>query len=195
MERKNIVVFCGSKEGYHELYRETAYSLGQFLARKGARIICGGSRLGLMGAVSDGALDAGGEVIGVIPGFLQTKEITHEGLTQLIRVKTMHERKMKMFELGDSVITLPGGWGTMEEMFEMITWAQLGLHQKPIGVLNLEGYYDSLKALSNLMVQEGFLQECHRKLVLFRPGMEELWEAMESYSAPDIPQWMDAQST
>lgn len=195
MDLKNVVVFCGSKEGYLELYRETAYALGHSLARKGVGIICGGSRLGLMGALSDGALDAGGEVTGVIPGFLQTREIAHQGLTRLIRVKTMHERKMKMFELGDSIITLPGGWGTLEETFEMITWAQLGLHQKPIGILNLEGYFDPLKALSNLMVEEGFLKESHRSLVLFRSGMEELIEAMETYVPPDLPQWIDAQST
>ncbi len=195
MELRSVVVFCGSKEGYPEVYRETAYAMGRFLARKRARIICGGSRLGLMGALSDGALDAGGEVIGVIPRFLKSEEVAHEGLSQLIEVDTMHERKMKMFQLADSVITLPGGWGTMEELFEMITWAQLGIHQKPIGVLNVEGYYDSLRALSNLMVQEGFLQECHRKLVLFRPDMEELVEAMESYSAPDIPQSIDTRST
>src|SRR6185437_5733025 len=119
----------------------------------------GGACIGLMGAVADGVLDNKGKVIGVIPGFLRSKEIAHEEVSEMIVVESMHERKLKMHELSDGVITMPGGWGTMEEMFEMLTWAQLGLHGKPIGLLNVNGYYDSLISMINNMTDEGFLKE------------------------------------
>ena len=125
---KSIVVFCGSGDGYNETYRETAYLLGKTLAAQDIRIIYGGAKVGLMGALADGALQHGGKITGVIPYFLKTKEVVHDGLTELITVDTMHERKLKMSELGDGIITMPGGWGTMEELFEMLTWGQLGLH-------------------------------------------------------------------
>ncbi|MCW3121701.1 MAG: family protein YvdD [Flavipsychrobacter sp.] len=192
---KSIVVFCGSSEGYDESYREAAYNLGAMLASRGVRVVFGGGRIGLMGALADGALEHGGEVVGVIPYFLQTKEIAHPGLTQLITVDTMHERKLKMQELSDGVITLPGGWGTMEEMFEVLTWGQLGLHVKPVGLLNVNGYYDALKALSDNMVQEGFLSECINASLLMSQSMEELIEQMEAYTPPDIPKVITKQTT
>src|ERR1022692_3199226 len=156
---KSIVIFCGSGEGYNECYREAAYNLGAMLATRNIRIIYGGAKVGLMGALAEGALGLGGQVVGVIPYFLKTTEVVHESLTQLITVDTMHDRKIKMYEMSDGVITMPGGWGTMEEMFEMLTWSQLGLHSKPIGLLNISGYYDALKALFDTMVLEGFLSE------------------------------------
>ncbi|MCD6064108.1 MAG: family Rossman fold protein [Flavipsychrobacter sp.] len=191
----SIVVFCGSSEGYQECHRETAYGLGNILAERGYRVVYGGAKIGLMGAVADGALDKGGNVVGVIPHFLRTKEVTHEGLTELVLTDTMHDRKLKMHELSDGVITLPGGWGTMEEMFEMLTWGQLGLHKKPMGILNINGYYDSLKGLADTMVNEGFLKQEIRDMLLFSDSIEELLELMENYVAPDVPQWVTKRTT
>jgi len=192
---KSIVVFCGSGEGYNEVYREVAYEVGALLAERNIRLVYGGAKVGLMGAVAEGALQNGGEVIGVIPAFLQTKEVAHEGLTQMIVVDTMHERKIKMHELSDAIITLPGGWGTMEEMFEMLTWAQLGLHKKPLGLLNVEGYYDCLKELSNGMVREGFLSECTNSMMLVSDGIGDLLEQMEAYTPPEAPRLITKQTT
>jgi len=192
---KSIIVFCGSSEGYNEVYMEAATQLGELLASRGIRVIYGGAKVGLMGAVADGALQAGGEVTGVIPEFLSAKEVLHEGLTELITTKTMHERKLKMYELGDAIITLPGGWGTMDETFEMLTWGQLGLHAKPVGLLNVNGYYDALKALSDSMVQEGFLSEFVNGAMLMSSSAEDLLEQMENYVAPEAPQWITKQTT
>ena len=178
---KSIVVFCGSSDGYHECYREAAYELGTILAEQSIRVIYGGAKIGLMGALAEGALANGGQVIGVIPRFLETKEVAHDGLTELITVDTMHQRKLKMHELSDGIITLPGGWGTMEELFEMLTWGQLGLHSKPIGLLNVNGYYGALKALSDNMVTEGFLSEFVNNSLLISESPQELLEKMETY--------------
>jgi uncharacterized protein (TIGR00730 family) len=192
---KSIVVFCGSSEGYDETYREAAYELGRVLADRNIRIIYGGGRIGLMGALADGALENGGKVIGVIPVFLQTKEIMHHGLTEVIRVNTMHERKLKMHEISDAVITIPGGWGTMDEMFEMLTWAQMGLHQKPMGILNINGYYDALQALTDNMVREGFLNEEVNRMVLVSTSIEDLLQKMDDYVAPEVKQWLTRRTT
>ncbi len=191
----SIVIFCGSGEGYDSTYRDTAYALGGLLAGRNIRLIYGGAKVGLMGAVAEGALDGGGEVIGVIPHFLETKEIAHDGLSQMIRVNTMHERKMKMHELCDAAIILPGGFGTMEEMFEMLTWAQLGLHQKPVGLLNINGYYDGLKVIVNNMVQEGFLGESFGNMLLSSESIEELLDQMAEYQAPETPKYITKQTT
>lgn len=180
----SIAVFCGSSEGYSEAYRETAYALGSVLADRGITLVYGGGKIGLMGAVAEGALQNGGKVIGIIPSFMQNKEIAHEGLTELILTDTMHDRKVKMYERCDGVITLPGGWGTMDEMFEMLTWGQLGLHTKPIAILNVNGYYDSLKVLMNNMVQEGFLNEYTNGIILNSDSIEEILELMNNYEAP-----------
>ncbi len=192
---KSIAVFCGSAEGYNEVYREAAYDLGRMLAEKNIRIIYGGARIGLMGALADGSLQHGGTVVGVIPEFLKTKEVAREDLTQLITVHTMHERKLKMHELSDSVIAMPGGWGTMEELFEMLTWGQLGLHSKPIGLLNVSGYYDALHAFFTNMVQEGFLSECANTSVLMSQSPDELLELMEAYSPAPAEQLITKQTT
>ncbi|HEY1032248.1 MAG TPA: TIGR00730 family Rossman fold protein [Flavipsychrobacter sp.] len=192
---KSIAVFCGSKEGFNEAFREAAYQLGAILAERNITIIYGGGRIGLMGAVAEGALQNGGKVIGVIPHFLQTKEIAHEGLTELVLTDTMHERKVKMHELSDGVITLPGGWGTMDEMFEMLTWGQLGLHKKPIALLNVNGFFDSLKVLMNNMVQEGFLNECTNEMLLSSESIDELLDMMQQYVAPPSEQFLNKADT
>ena len=192
---KSIVIYCGSGEGYDSSYRDTAYALGGLLAERNIRVVYGGAKVGLMGAIAEGALDRGGEVIGVIPNFLETKEIAHDGITQMIRVNTMHERKLKMHELSDAAITLPGGFGTMEEMFEMLTWAQLGLHQKPVGLLNINGYYDGLKVMVNNMVQEGFLDERYSNMILSSESAEELLDLMAQYQPPETPKYITKQTT
>ncbi len=192
---KSIAVFCGSSEGYNEVYREAAYDLGRMLAERHIRIIYGGARIGLMGALADGALQHGGHVTGVIPEFLKTKEVAHEGLTHLITVHTMHERKLKMHELAEGVIAMPGGWGTMEELFEMLTWGQLGLHSKPVGLLNVNGYYDALHAFCTNMVQEGFLSECANTSLLMSQSPEELLELMDAYIPTDGEQLITKQTS
>jgi len=153
---KSIVVFCGSSSGNMRIYTDIAFSLGEKLAQKNIDLVYGGAQIGVMGAVANGALTAGGKVIGVLPHFLKTKEIEHKGVTEMILVETMHERKLKMHELSDGIITLPGGFGTMEEFFEVLTWGQLGLHNNPIGILNAGGFYNSLIHQINHMVSEGF---------------------------------------
>ena len=192
---KIIAVFFGSSEGYNESYRNTAYDLGAVLASRGISLIYGGGKIGLMGAVAEGVLQNGGSVTGVIPNFLQTKEIAHEGITQLILTENMHDRKLKMHELSDGVITLPGGWGTMDELFEILTWGQLGLHKKPVGLLNINGYFDSLKVLMNNMVQEGFLNECTHDILLVSEDIDELLDMMMNYEAPPVEKMLNKART
>jgi uncharacterized protein (TIGR00730 family) len=194
-EMKSIVVFCGSSEGYDEMYREAAYQVGALLASKDIRIVYGGAKVGLMGALADGTLDNGGKIIGVIPDFLKTKEIAHEGLTELITVSSMHERKLKMYELSDGIMAMPGGWGTMEELFEMLTWGQLGLHGKPVGLLNVNGFYDALLALNTNMVGEGFLGECTSTTLLSHEAPEELLELMNNFEPKEAPKWITKPTT
>lgn len=192
---KSIVVFCGSSTGEHESYLEQAYDLGRILAQEGIHVVYGGAKVGLMGAVAEGSLDHGGHVIGVLPHFLRTKEVAHEALSELVLVDTMHERKLKMHELSDGIITLPGGFGTMEEMFEMLTWAQLGLHAKPIGILNTQGYYNGLRALVTTMVEQGFLKQSNADMLLYNDTITGLLEQMRSYVAPEAPKWITKQTT
>lgn len=192
---KSIVVFCGSSYGSEPIYEEHAALLGRTLAQLGIRLIYGGASVGLMGAVANAALEAGGQVTGVIPRFLNSKEIAHIGLTELLLVDSMHERKAKMSELCDGVITLPGGFGTMEELFEMLTWAQLGLHSKPIGLLNTNGYYDALNYLVKNMEGQGFLKTVYREMLLVSDTIPELLEKMNSYEAPEVPKWISKETT
>lgn len=149
------------------------------MASLNKRVIFGGSHLGLMGAVANGALDNGGEVTGVLPRFMSNKEIAHPNLTELIMVDSMHERKLRMHELSEGVITLPGGFGTFEELFEMLTWAQLDLHKKPIGILNIEGYYDALKQMIDRMLEEGLLKSKYASLLNFSDNEQDLVQLME----------------
>jgi uncharacterized protein (TIGR00730 family) len=187
---KSITVFCGSSFGSDEIYKEQATLLGQTLAKRNIQLIYGGANVGLMGAVADGALSSGGKVIGVLPHFLQSKEIAHQQLTELVLVETMHERKTKMNELCNGVIVLPGGYGTLEEFFEMITWAQLGLHKKPIAILNIDGFYDDLINLVKTMVDKGFLKQINRDMLLISDTIDELLEMMSNYEAPTAGKWI-----
>ncbi len=188
---KRITVFCGSSAGTSSVIQQQASLLGSTLAGKGIGMVYGGAAIGLMGLVAEGALKSGGEVIGVLPYFLRTKEIAHEALTELVLVDSMHERKTKMNELCDGVIALPGGFGTLEEFFEMLTWAQLGLHQKPIGLLNVEHFYDPLLVFVDSMVDKGFLKDDNRKMILVAETAEALITLMENYKAPVVPKWID----
>jgi len=191
---KRISVFCGSSFGTDPIFEEYAYRLGQVLAQKSIGLVYGGANVGLMGAVANGALKAGGEVIGVLPHFLQQKEIAHSGLTELILVESMHERKTKMNDLCNGVIALPGGFGTLEEFFEMLTWAQLGLHQKPVAILNVNGFYDALVAFLNNMVDNGFLKEINRDMLIISSNIDELLKLMENYQAPQVGKWINKET-
>ncbi len=187
---KSITVFCGSSFGSDEIYKEQATLLGQTLAKQNIQLIYGGANVGLMGAVADGILLEGGKAIGVLPHFLQSKEIAHQNLTELILVETMHERKTKMNDLCDGVIVLPGGYGTLEEFFEMITWAQLGLHKKPIAILNIDGFYDDLIKLVQTMVDKGFLKQINQEMLLVSDSIDALLEKMRNYQAPMVGKWI-----
>lgn len=190
-----LAVFCGSKDGAHPVFREAAGKLGQALAARGIGLVYGGSRVGTMGAVADATLAAQGQAIGVLPHFLQGKELAHPGLTELHLVHSMHERKAKMSELADGFIILPGGPGTMEEFFEVFTWAQLGLHEKPCGVLNIDGYYDPLIALFETMERQGFLIPEHRAMLVVESDPDRLLERFSTYEAPRVKTYMDRSQT
>lgn len=192
---KSITVFCGSSFGTEDIFKEQAFLLGQTLAKQHIELVYGGSDTGLMGTVANGTLSEGGKVTGVLPYFLQSKEIAHKNLTELILVETMHERKTKMSDLCDGVIVLPGGYGTLEEFFEMITWGQLGLHKKPIGILNIDGFYDDLIRLVQTMVDKGFLKQVNSDMLLISANIEELLEKMRNYEAPTVAKWISKDKT
>lgn len=156
---KSVLVFCGASAGNKEVYGTAADNLGSELGSRGLRLVYGGAHIGLMGRVADSALAAGGQVTGVIPNFMAAKEIAHTGVQELITVDSMHQRKHRMYDLGDAVIAMPGGWGTMDELFEVLTWGQIGLHQKPVALLNINKYYDLLLQQCQRMADDGFLQQ------------------------------------
>lgn len=187
---KRISVFCGSSFGTEKVFEEQAYLLGKTLAENNIGLVYGGANVGLMGAVADGALENNGEVIGVLPHFLQSKEIAHNGLTELILVETMQERKTKMNELCDGVIALPGGFGTFEEFFEMLTWGQLGLHKKPMAILNTNGFYDALLQMMQTMVNKGFLKQVNYDMVLSGNTIDEVLTKMKNCKAPETVKWI-----
>ncbi len=186
---KSICVFCGSSKGKDPYHAEKAYELGALLAEMKIKLIFGGSKLGLMGQVAQGVLDNDGEVVGVIPKFLARKEVAHDGLKQLILVKTMHERKMTMSELADGFIALPGGFGTLEELCEILTWAQLQLITAPVGVLNLKGYYDNLDQLLRRMLDEEFLKPANYDLLIHEDEPKYLIQRMMLYEPPKESFW------
>ncbi|CAN5288694.1 TIGR00730 family Rossman fold protein [soil metagenome] len=188
---KSICVFCASSLGEREDYQLAAEALGHTLGRLNIRLIYGGAKVGLMGAVADAVLQSGGAVTGVLPHFLSGKEIAHTGLNELILVESMHERKLQMSKLADGFIALPGGYGTLEELLEIITWAQLGLHHKPIAVLNINGYYNHLIQLLDHMAAEGLLKERHRRMMLFTDKVEDVINVMLHYSPPVVNPLMD----
>jgi uncharacterized protein (TIGR00730 family) len=178
---KRICVFCGSSVGERPAYAAAARELGCTLAERGLGVVFGGGKVGLMGVLADAALAAGGEAIGVIPEALVAREIAHNSLTELRVVRSMHERKTLMADLADAFIALAGGYGTFEEFFEAVTWTQVGIHKKPCGLLNVEGYYDALLALLNRAVADGFIREANRSLVLDAPDVPTLIEKLEAF--------------
>jgi uncharacterized protein (TIGR00730 family) len=195
LRMKRVCVFCGSSAGRNPRYLEAAKRVGVTLARRGIGLVFGGGSIGLMGAVADAALEAGGEVVGVIPKALQLRELAHARLTTLHVVASMHERKAKMADLADAFVALPGGMGTLEELSEILTWAQLGLHARPCGLLDVEGYYRPLIAFFDHAAAEGFLRPEHRRLVLVADDAEALLDQFEAWKPPPIERWLDRRST
>ena len=186
-----VCVFCGSSPGGDAAYMAAARAMGAAVAERGLTLVYGGAKVGLMGAVADAALAAGGEVIGVLPQALMIKEIGHPGLSQLEVVGSMHERKARMAELSDGFVALPGGAGTLEEIFEIWTWGQLGFHGKPAGFLNVAGYYDKLADFLDHTVAEAFVKPVHRDMLIFREEPGALLDALAGYDAPVQSKWLE----
>jgi uncharacterized protein (TIGR00730 family) len=189
---KSICVFCGSSDTVHADYMSAARLTGRTLAERGIRLIYGGGKTGLMGAVADGILEAGGEVVGVIIPTMNTLALAHIGLTQMDVVAGMHARKARMHELSDGYLALPGGFGTFDELFETVTWAQTGAHEKPVGLLNVKNYYAPLLAAIDHAVQEGFVFQEHRDVMFCEPDVNTLIDKMERYEHPRaaVKRWM-----
>ncbi len=190
----SLAVYCGSSPGLLPEYLEAATQLGRFLASENVRVIYGGGDVGLMGAVADGAIEAGGKVIGVIPKTLADKEVAHSGLTELYIVTSMHERKMKMAELSDAFIALPGGIGTLEEIFEVFTWTQLGFHTKPCAFLNVAGFFDSLIAFLDQVVEQRFLKPEHLDSLFVDDDQVSLLEKLNRYEPEKVEKWIGQKS-
>ncbi|WP_077213481.1 TIGR00730 family Rossman fold protein [Bacillus dakarensis] len=192
---KALAVFCGSSKGASPIYIQEAKKFGEELVKRNISLVYGGSSVGIMGAVADSVLAGGGHVTGVMPDFLDKREVTHRNLTNLIIVDTMHERKAKMADLSDGFIALPGGAGTLEEFFEIFTWAQLGLHQKPLGILNINHYYDPLVALFNHMTTENFLDEKYRSMAIVNDNPGELLDQFAAYTPPSVKTYLHEDQT
>jgi hypothetical protein len=188
-----IALFCGSSPGADPAFRAEAASLGRTFAAQGIRLVFGGGSVGLMGAAADACLAAGGEAVGVIPRLLLEKEVGHRGLTALHVVETMHERKALMTELADGFIALPGGYGTLDELFEALTWQQLGYHRKPVGVLNAGGYFDHLLAFMDHARDAGFLRPLHHDALCVDSDLPALLAKLRAAEAPDAGKWLDRQ--
>lgn len=190
-EIRNVCVYCGSADQIDAVYYQAAQALGGLLARTGKRLIFGAGKTGLMGAVADGALQAGGEVTGVLCENLNTPALAHTGLTKLEVVETIHQRKARMSALADAFIALPGGFGTFDELFETLTWAQIGMHHKPVGLLNTRGYFDPLLAMVDHALAEGFIYAEHRLLLVSAAEPAGLLAALEDYRQPDgLDRWL-----
>ena len=187
---KKITVFCGSNSGFRTEYAEAARNLARLFVNQNIRLVYGGGNVGLMGIIADEVMRAGGEVIGIIPDSLDKKEVGHRAITELRVVGSMHERKAQMAELADGFIAMPGGIGTFEEFFEILTWAQLGFHEKPCAVLNIAGYYDGLLTLCDNAVSEGFLRPAHRQLILEDSNPEILLEKMRNLKPLPLEKWI-----
>lgn len=192
---KSVAVFCASSDGVDPVIFEEAYRLGSYLAKNNIKLVYGGSKLGLMGQVANGVLENGGSATGVIPDFLKTKEVVHTGLSELITTENMHQRKLKMHDLSEGFIALPGGFGTLEELFEILTWGQLGLHKHPIGILNVNNFYDDLLAMLDKMVAKGLLKRSNMDLVLVASNIEELVNKMRHFEPMPVPKWMNKDQT
>ncbi|WP_220811641.1 LOG family protein [Pseudomonas paralcaligenes] len=191
MNLKSVCVFCGASPGARPIYREAAENLGRSLAERGLTLVYGGGAVGLMGVVADAALAAGGEVIGIIPQSLERAEIGHKGLTRLEVVDGMHARKARMAELADAFISLPGGLGTLEELFEVWTWGQLGYHAKPLGLLEVDGFYSRLTEFLDHLVAERFVREQHRTILQVSESPGELLDLMDAWQPTAAPKWVD----
>jgi hypothetical protein len=191
MRIRSICVFCGSSSGARDIYRIAAESVGRRLAELKIQLVFGGASCGLMGAVADAAMMAGGRVVGVIPKAIERREITHHGLSELRVVASMHERKAMMAELSDGFIALPGGLGTLEELFEVLTWGQLGIHAKPVALLNVVGYFDPLLKLLDWSVHEGFLRPEHHALLMHGDDVDDLIVRMGRHVPAIVDKWLD----
>ena len=187
---RSVCVFCGSNSGAGEGYAEAARALARAIARRGLRLVYGGGNIGLMGVLGEAALAAGAHVIGVTPRRLLEREVVHTGLTELRVVDTMHERKALMAELSDAFIALPGGLGTLDELFEALTWTQLGIHRKPSGLLDAQGYFDKLAAFLDHAVEQRFVKAEHRAMLVVEREPEALLERLSSIRLPDVSKWM-----
>jgi uncharacterized protein (TIGR00730 family) len=187
-----ITVYCGSADGIHADYYLAAFQMGKTLAEHGIGLVYGAGKTGLMGALADGVLQAGGEVTGVIPGGLNTPQLAHAGLTYLEILPNIQQRKARMSELADAFIALPGGFGTFDELFETLTWAQIGLHHKPVGLLNTRGYFEPLVSLIDHALKEGFIYPEHRRLICQAALPEDLLLALGQYQSPDgLERWVN----
>ncbi|PGK38368.1 TIGR00730 family Rossman fold protein [Bacillus anthracis] len=187
---KSICVFCGSNYGESEEYKNAAEKLGEYLGEKNITLIYGGGKVGLMGSVANSALQVGGNVVGIIPEFLRDKEIAHQGITDLIVVDSMHSRKQKMNDMADGFIVLPGGYGTYEEMFEVLSWGQIGIHKKPVGLLNVDGFFDPLIDMLQHTVEKGFARPENLSLILSSTNIEDLLKKMKNYNHVIVNKWV-----
>ena len=192
---KRVCVFAGSSSGARSQYGDAARSLGAALVSRNLGLVYGGGAVGLMGLLADTVLERGGHVIGVIPRPLVDREVAHSGLSELRVVASMHERKTQMAQLSDAFIALPGGLGTLEELFEIWTWAQLGIHRKPCGLLNVEGYYDRLLEFLNHAVTEKFIDTKNRSMMTLAEGGDELLDRLESYEGLEVRRWVEENQT
>lgn len=192
---KRICVYCGSSPGRNPRFGAAAEELGKALLRRNMGLVYGGASVGIMGMVADTVLAGGGEVIGVIPKALDAKELKHTGLTEQHVVKSMHERKAMMADLSDGFIALPGGWGTFEEIFEALTWAQLGFHRKPCGLLNESGYYDHLHLFLENAIEQQFVRPEYRSMLMISTDSEDLLDQFEAYEAPRVKKWITSAET
>jgi uncharacterized protein (TIGR00730 family) len=190
MKLQSLCVFCGSSPGVRPAYTDAARELGGLLAQKGVTLVYGGGNVGLMGVVADAALAAGGKVVGVIPEALAAKEVAHLGLTKLHIVKNMHERKALMADMSDGFVAMPGGFGTFEELFEVVTWSQLGFHKKPCGVLNAGGFFDPLLAMVAHAADEGFIRPAHTGILVAASAPETLLERLAAWAPPAGDKWL-----
>jgi len=188
---RRVCVFTGSRDGARPEYRARAEELGRELARQGRGLVYGGASVGIMGALADAVLKEGGHVSGVIPEALEAKEVAHRGLTDLQIVDSMHERKQRMADLADAFVALPGGLGTLDELFEILTWAQLGLHAKPCALLNVAGYFDPLLGFLDRATAERFITHAHRAMLIVEERPRRLLERFDSYTAPETSKWID----
>lgn len=194
-EIKSICVYCGSSPGRLDAYATAARALAALLVEQNIRLVYGGANVGIMGLLADTVLQLGGEVVGVIPEALVQKEVAHAGLTELHVTQSMHERKTLMAEFSDGFIALPGGIGTLEELFEVWTWAQLGFHNKPCGLLNIEGYFDSLALFLDHAVAEQFVKQAHRSMLMVESDPEAILERFRNYTPPVVGKWLDKRGT